>query len=650
VAVLRSLQRSAGNAAVGGLLGGAVTVQRWPWSSKTDEQRIEDAIKDRDAREALAIKEKAKIPVEKRRQIIGIIVDDYTPAAAESLMVLWLDVPGGFSAFATANLPLLQKSLAVCPSLRSIRPIQDLQRDFLADVRRRAQDNAEANRNFVVERKQALGLAPGGAAPSADEMAQLRRNVQSIAWDVYTARQKQKQLRTITVGKTRTSGRMMTSGDFPFDPANPPKPDAVVPAGTPWAEVKKVWDEGDRHISGYASLYPEIYQAVADPDPDNRLLELTRATSQAFGGVAAGSLDRLLENIQKAKKVIEGGELNLLDLGELHKQLFHGSAKGTHAWQDETSLPAFVARQMIAQHKTDEKALARLLGGVVGLAVLVATFATAGSFAFFVASAVAVGVPAIQGVAGLYEADKLDVVAKAAPKTGREIVLQSQADEKASEAQLKLFEAAVAALLAGATYGSELMAAARLRALVPDAALLARLRGLCPDAKLLERLLLKVERPETLEKYLGRMGPAELEKAIATTAASGVPQGFTQQQFADMSARIRSAAGKYGDDIRVQGSRAAGAAGKETKDIDVAIRVSPERFDEIIKERFKAPNPGSVKEKTMLHAVATGKIQRGELGLSGVGRQIEKEIGMEIDISVVRVGGPTDNGPWMALK
>ena len=188
-------------------------------------------------------------------------------------------------------------------------------------------------------------------------------------------------------------------------------------------------------------------------------------------------------------------------------------------------------------------------------------------------------------------------------------------------------------------------AAARLAALVPDAVLLGRLRKLCPDAELLERLLLKVERPETLEKYLGRMGPRELEKAIEATAARGVPQGLTEQQFAQMSVRIRAAAGRYGDDIRVQGSRAAGAASKDTKDIDVAIRVSPERFDEIIKERFKVPNPGGSKEKTMLHAIETGKIQRGELGLSGVGREVEKGLSMEVDISVIRIGGATDKGP-----
>jgi hypothetical protein len=53
----------------------------------------------------------------------------------------------------------------------------------------------------------------------------------------------------------------------------------------------------------------------------------------------------------------------------------------------------------------------------------------------------------------------------------------------------------------------------------------------------------------------------------------------------------------------------------------------------------------------MLHAIETGKIQRGELGLSGFGRQLNRTYGFaDSDISVVRRGGPTDNGPWVPLR
>jgi hypothetical protein len=127
-----------------------------------------------------------------------------------------------------------------------------------------------------------------------------------------------------------------------------------------------------------------------------------------------------------------------------------------------------------------------------------------------------------------------------------------------------------------------------------------------------------------------------------------VPQGLTQEQFANLSVIVRAAVIHLGQDVRVQGSRAGGSA-RADSDLDLAIRVSPERFEEILSERFGAPNPGSAKEKTMQHARATGKIQAGEAGLRLLRRTLEADLGMEVDISVIREGGPFDQGPYLPL-
>jgi hypothetical protein len=83
----------------------------------------------------------------------------------------------------------------------------------------------------------------------------------------------------------------------------------------------------------------------------------------------------------------------------------------------------------------------------------------------------------------------------------------------------------------------------------------------------------------------------------------------------------------------------------------MAIRVSPQRFDEIIRDQFGTPNPGSSREATMLHAIETGKIQRGELRLSSLGRQLSADTAIEkVDISVIEVGGTFDKGPWIPLR
>ncbi|WP_121231969.1 nucleotidyltransferase domain-containing protein [Saccharothrix variisporea] len=139
--------------------------------------------------------------------------------------------------------------------------------------------------------------------------------------------------------------------------------------------------------------------------------------------------------------------------------------------------------------------------------------------------------------------------------------------------------------------------------------------------------------------------------AAGRSAVGSVPQGLTAEAFSAAGTRLRAGLGVVGEDVvgdYVQGSRAAGTA-KPTSDIDFAIRVSPERFDELIALRFGTPNPGSAKERTMLHAIKTGKIHVGEAGLRGLRGSLEAELGMEVDLSVIRVGGPFDNPPYIEV-
>jgi predicted nucleotidyltransferase len=82
-----------------------------------------------------------------------------------------------------------------------------------------------------------------------------------------------------------------------------------------------------------------------------------------------------------------------------------------------------------------------------------------------------------------------------------------------------------------------------------------------------------------------------------------VPQGLTAEQFSKLSAKVRAAVSHLGNDVCIQGSRAKGTAGPDS-DLDVAIRVSPGRFEQLLVEGFGTPNPGSAKEKTMKHAAA----------------------------------------------
>lgn len=127
-----------------------------------------------------------------------------------------------------------------------------------------------------------------------------------------------------------------------------------------------------------------------------------------------------------------------------------------------------------------------------------------------------------------------------------------------------------------------------------------------------------------------------------------VPQGLSDEQFAQLAQITRDGAGNMSSDIVVQGSRAAGTAGP-TSDIDIAVRVEQQQFDDLIQQRFGEPNPESAKWRTMQHAIETGKIQAGEAGLRWLRKQLESTLGMDVDISIILKNGPFDQGPMIPL-
>lgn len=127
-----------------------------------------------------------------------------------------------------------------------------------------------------------------------------------------------------------------------------------------------------------------------------------------------------------------------------------------------------------------------------------------------------------------------------------------------------------------------------------------------------------------------------------------LPHGLTQEQFDAAGKILRKDAGHLSDDIAVHGSRA-GHTAKQTSDIDFAVKVPPDKFDSLVKDRFGAPNPGSAKERTMQHAIETGKIQAGEAGLRGTRKQLQKQLGMQVDLSVIKTGGAFDKGPYIQV-
>ena len=148
------------------------------------------------------------------------------------------------------------------------------------------------------------------------------------------------------------------------------------------------------------------------------------------------------------------------------------------------------------------------------------------------------------------------------------------------------------------------------------------------------------------------LGEAGVDKQAGTgynEGAGKLPQGLDKQFFETASQLIRDTVRDISDDIIVQGSRAAGTA-RADSDIDFAIRVSQEQFDNLIKQYFKTPNPGSAAERTRLKAIQTGKIQAGEAKLHRLSLQLKNLLGMDVHISIILKGGTFDNGATLPIR
>ncbi|WP_307798678.1 RHS repeat-associated core domain-containing protein [Streptomyces beijiangensis] len=133
----------------------------------------------------------------------------------------------------------------------------------------------------------------------------------------------------------------------------------------------------------------------------------------------------------------------------------------------------------------------------------------------------------------------------------------------------------------------------------------------------------------------------------------GLPEGISRVQFNAMKGVFAKKLDIEAD-VAVQGSRVTGNV-TGGSDIDIAVRVSPEAFDAMVQKSWKNPNPGSSKARTRDHAVETGKITAGDARpkLSGIRDEIQGILGdtvSHVDVSIIRRGGPFDNGPFLEVK
>jgi len=139
---------------------------------------------------------------------------------------------------------------------------------------------------------------------------------------------------------------------------------------------------------------------------------------------------------------------------------------------------------------------------------------------------------------------------------------------------------------------------------------------------------------------------------------------MTEEQFEEVSVRLRARlrqeaerTGDFGEDIFVHGSRGRGTAAPDA-DLDIGIRVSVERFEQLVRERLLRVKEGRDKWKTLQRAIEQGRLHQGEAGISGLSREIQRLINEEmglgfakgVQVTVIHESGPFDQGPFIPLR
>ncbi|MEV1070014.1 RHS repeat-associated core domain-containing protein, partial [Streptomyces sp. NPDC050263] len=132
-----------------------------------------------------------------------------------------------------------------------------------------------------------------------------------------------------------------------------------------------------------------------------------------------------------------------------------------------------------------------------------------------------------------------------------------------------------------------------------------------------------------------------------------LPEGLTRSQFSEIGGAFRKEL-NIDADVVVQGSRVTGNV-TGASDLDIAVRVTPESFDSLVAKRWPNVKPGSAQERTRDWAIDTGKITAGDARpkLSGLRSRVQAILGdnvHHVDVSIIKMGGAFDNGPFIGIR
>ncbi|WP_033339737.1 nucleotidyltransferase domain-containing protein [Catenuloplanes japonicus] len=134
-----------------------------------------------------------------------------------------------------------------------------------------------------------------------------------------------------------------------------------------------------------------------------------------------------------------------------------------------------------------------------------------------------------------------------------------------------------------------------------------------------------------------------------------MPQGLTDRQwqrFSRGARQLQRDARLPPGDLGVHGSRARGTA-RSDSDIDVALRVDDRTFHDLAQRALARAPEGTRLRRTMLRRIRNnGQLSSFDLGTEFTNRRqalLDSHVSVPVQFSVLRRGGPFDNGPYIPL-
>lgn len=506
-----SLPTQAGNGAVSGLLAGLAgqaTVQKEGESS--GESAVAKALRTKEPGDvkAIAKKEIAGLPVDKRMELVRILAYQgwVGPFDESKIEEIWGTLTTEeLVRTGSLEIVLFNHCMEVGAELDRLPNVKLMTGDFVSDTRSIALGYLKQNGDLVRAEMGGLGIpAKEGeaAAPIAADQAQKLAETQRAAASVADLQAQMEAAQKVPVGYgpasyvpstggsagdigtgggttspsgegsaggTATPGQRTFADIATFVPGTPPPfadPESAKAAGftllAPPVETKdfaaldsmfsRATDAAARLLGHYPALTAltktgssgEVGSFSAEKDP---------AAARARLG---GAMRAVLDNIAKAESGlgVPGGAINPLDMQPIHRQMFQGQAtatKGKAGYDWTRSLPKLMAEKEIGDHEFGKVLTHMGLQGLTAAAFMLAPFTGGASLAALLA--VGVGAAAANVVISNQEYDRLLTMSKSTVKPGTELVDKGQVDAARAQLEADAVELAMAVFTA-ATLGA----------------------------------------------------------------------------------------------------------------------------------------------------------------------------------------------------